>query len=70
MLTYRFATHKNGSSFEGLGSATLDDDAEALAFGRRVVQELMHKNTERYAGWTMEITEGERAVGSFPFDEG
>jgi hypothetical protein len=43
------------------------DDAAAVAFGNGVIQDLMHWAAKPYAGWTMEIREGERAVGSVPF---
>jgi hypothetical protein len=70
MMQYLFATHKNGTMIEGLGSAPLADDNDAFDLGRRVIQDLMRKDAQQYAGWTMNITEGERTVGSVLFDEG
>jgi hypothetical protein len=61
---------KDGSSVEPLGFAPLKDDAEALAFGRQVILELMDENAAQYSGWILDITEGTRAVGSIPFDSG
>ena len=68
MLHYRFTIHNGTDKTESLGGASLDDDAEALAFGKRVIRDLMGKST--YVGWTMDISESERTVGSIPFDEG
>ncbi len=34
-----------------------------------MIQELMH-DADQYSGWTMQITEGERAVGKIPFQFG
>jgi hypothetical protein len=45
----------------------LRGDCEALTFGKLVIRELIHKDAGDYTGWTMDITEDERAVGSVPF---
>ena len=68
MPTYRYSKFRNSSRTIGLGFVELADDAEALAFGVRVAREMMHKNRERYAGWTMDVTESGRTVGAIPFD--
>jgi photosystem II stability/assembly factor-like uncharacterized protein len=65
---YHFAQHKNGTQFEDLGAITLADDAEALAFGKRLTQDLMRVDPEHYADWTMDLTAGERKVGSIRFE--
>ena len=44
------------------------DDADALAFARRIIRELMQRHSGEYADSSMHITEGERPVGSIPFD--
>jgi hypothetical protein len=44
------------------------NDGEALAFGNGVICDLMHKDPQQFVGWTMDITEGERAVDSICLD--
>jgi hypothetical protein len=53
---------------ENLGHVELPDDREALAFGKRVMHELMQKDGKQYGGITMDITEDERIVGSIAFE--
>ena len=66
MLSYGFALRNNGGRrAEGLGSLGLAGDGEALAFGKRVIRDLMHGD-QKYAGSILDITEGERLVGSIP----
>jgi hypothetical protein len=67
MLNYHFTEH-NGVAIGKLGDMELSDDHEAFAFGKQVIRELMHTDGARYAGWSMEVTEGERVVGSIPFN--
>jgi hypothetical protein len=43
-----------------------DDDA-ALAFGKQLIRELMREYGEHHLGSTMDITEGDRTIGSIPF---
>lgn len=46
----------------------LADDAEAVAFGTRTIRDLMNGDAKQhYTGWTMDITDGKRAVSSLPF---
>jgi hypothetical protein len=33
----------------------LADNSEALAFGKRVIRDMMHRDLKHYAGWTMDI---------------
>jgi len=61
MLYYRFASQRN-SKIENLGGLTMANDAEAIEFGKLVVQDLIRRHSEPHAGWTMEITESGRAV--------
>jgi Domain of unknown function (DUF6894) len=68
MLSYHFAMRKNGTGqVEGLGFMVLADDSEALAFAEQVIRDLMNED-RNYASWTMDITDGERPVGSVPID--
>lgn len=68
MPHYHFSLHNNGTRIEDLGGVVLADADEALAFGKRVIRELLHKNPEQHARWTMEITEGDRIVRSIPLE--
>jgi hypothetical protein len=52
---------------ENLGGMDFANDAEAVAFGKRIIRDLMDRAAKQYANWTMEIREGERAVRSLPF---
>jgi hypothetical protein len=67
MLHYRFAIQRN-SKIEDLGGLAIANDAEAIDFGKSVVQDLIQRHSERHAGWTMEITERGRAVFSVDFE--
>jgi len=66
MPFYHFAIQDSGTRSEELGGITLADDGEALAFGRRVARDM---RAEEYSGRTLEITEGDRSIGSIPFEE-
>jgi hypothetical protein len=67
-MLYNFSMHNgDGSSREKNGSVTLRNDGAARAFGRRVIREMTDGNLEQYAGWTMDVASGERAVCSLPF---
>jgi hypothetical protein len=62
MPAYRFVIHKDGRyPSEGLGVVELADVAEAITFGKWVIQEMGHKDA--YHGWTLEILEVKHAVG-------
>ena len=65
--SYHFAVHDNGTEIEELGDMELRGDAEALTFGRLVIKELIDKDGGYYTGWTMDVTEDKRAVGSINF---
>ncbi len=67
MSAYHFAIHNHGTKSETLGGMELSDDATAIAFGLGVILDLMHGGARHYGGWTMDITENARAVGSIPF---
>jgi hypothetical protein len=66
MAGYHFVI-RNTLRTEDLGGMDLADDAAAVDFGNGVIRDLMHREATQYAGWTMEITEGSRPVGSVPF---
>jgi hypothetical protein len=57
----------DGSSREKNGSVALRNDGAARAFGKRVIREMTSGNLEQYAGWTMDVASGGRAVCSLPF---
>jgi hypothetical protein len=70
MPAYSFVVRNNDATeIEGLGGMTLADDGEALAFGDRVIRDLMREDAGQYAAWTMEVAEDERAVASIPFNQ-
>jgi hypothetical protein len=54
---------------EDLGGMDLANDAEAVAFGKRIIRDLMDRAAEQYDSWTMEIREGERAIRSLRFKQ-
>jgi hypothetical protein len=45
----------------------LNDDADAFSFAKDVISDLRHTGAARSAGFTMRITQDQRAVGSIPF---
>jgi hypothetical protein len=67
---YRFAIRKDAAKIEKLGVMGLPDDAAALVFGKQLIQDMVlyGKPGADYAGWTLEIVEGERTIGGFLFD--
>ena len=67
MPHYHFALQNSAERIEHLGSIELLGDPEADTFGKQVIRELLDKNPEQYARWTMEITEGQRLVHSILF---
>jgi hypothetical protein len=68
MLAYSFAVRNSATEIEKLGSMELANDDAALAFGKRMIRDLMREGAEQYPRWTMDIAEDERAVASIPFD--
>jgi len=70
MSAYSFRMHKEAAWAEGLGAIELPNDVEAVAFVKYVIRDIKRGPTARYAGWTMDITEGDedRAAGSVFFD--
>jgi hypothetical protein len=66
MAAYHFGI-KSTQHAEDLGGMEFADDAAAVAFGNEVIQDLVSGPAKQHDDWTMEITEGERAVRSVPF---
>lgn len=66
MPHYHFCLQNEGDRIDDLGGLVLANDAAALAFGRRVIRELLHNNPEQHACWMMDITECDRIVHSIP----
>jgi hypothetical protein len=62
---------RSGDSSDGeyLGRIVLLNDYAAEAFGNDVIRDRLLGNSDQYAGWMMDIAEGERDVCSvaFPF---
>ena len=68
MSHYYFVIRGRASESEDLGGMSLSDDGEALAFGERVIRDLMREDARQYIGSIISVTEGQRAVGSIAFD--
>ena len=68
MPNYRFKAYDSVTGTKKLGAAVLADDDEARAFAKRVIRELIQRDAELYARWTMEVTAGKRSVASVPFE--
>jgi hypothetical protein len=68
MPNYRFKAHDSVTGTEKRGAAVLADDDEALAFAKRVIRELIHRDAKLYATWKMEVAAGRRSVASIPFE--
>jgi hypothetical protein len=66
MIAYHLAIHDKGAETEILGSMACANDAEAIAFGKRTVKDMMTSDAKHCTSWTMDITEGKRAVSSVP----
>jgi hypothetical protein len=66
MIGYQFNLHTD-TRVEELGSMALVDDAEARAFGKQVIEDLLDEDDGHCSGWTLEITEGDRRVASIRF---
>jgi hypothetical protein len=61
---YHFALRNRGETIDDFGGVEMTSDADAIAFGKRVIRELLEKNPEQYALWAMKITKGTRLVRS------
>jgi hypothetical protein len=68
VLVYSFSIRNgDGSDLEVLGFTDLLNDYAALAFGNDVIRDMLRDNVDQYAGWMMDIAEGERVVCSVAF---
>ena len=66
MPSYRYVLHNGATQTETLGAIALSDDAEAIAFGERVMRDMTHPAS--YAGCAMKIMDGERTAGEVLFE--
>jgi len=63
---YRFSI-QNVVEIEELGTMALSDDAEAFAFAQQMIQDMTSEDHAQYKGFSLDITEGKRAVGCLSF---
>ena len=68
MHAYHFALRNDVGDNEDLGYFAMADDGAALDFGCDVIRDITRQHAAAFTGSVMEITEGERAVGSLPLD--
>jgi len=68
MPTYCFAIHHTAAETEKLGIIKLLDDAEALAFAKRMIQDMEADDPAQCDGCAVNITDGTRAVGRISCD--
>lgn len=69
MLSYSFVMRNNDATeIENLGGMPLANDGEAIVFAKRVIRDLINNSREQYDGWTVDVAEAERAVGSIPLN--
>ena len=69
MPSYHFVARSDLRRDEDLGFMAMLDDADARAFARGIIRDLMHTHPAFYRTWTIDISEDERAVASIPFAE-
>ena len=68
MVVFTFFIHDaDRSNCETAGRIALTNDNAARAFGKAVIRDIMRGDNQRYAGWIMDVTKGERLVCSIPF---
>jgi hypothetical protein len=65
MPMYRFAIHHGGAETEMLGTMGLRNDAEALAFATQIIHDMPDEDRTQSS---LDITDGERAVGCISCD--
>jgi hypothetical protein len=65
MPMYRFAIHHGGTETEMLGTMGLRDDAEAVAFATQIIHDMPDEDRTQSS---LDITDGERAVGCISCD--
>ena len=69
MPSYHFVARSDRRRGEDLGFMAMLDDADARAFARRIIVDLMRSHPAFYQTWTIDISEDERVVASIPFAE-
>jgi len=67
MQHYSFVMVGDAAETEALGGVALEDDRDALSFGKGVVTDLL-EGTGRQTGLTLTILEAGRIVGRIPVD--
>jgi hypothetical protein len=68
MSIYHFVMRSGGGEVEELGFVPLPDDAEAVAFGEKVILESKHGSQTDHSGSVMVVTDGQRDVVEIPFE--
>lgn len=69
MARYHFGMHNDEKSrSEDLGIQVLYNDVMAVAFARRVIQNILHQNVNRYSDWSMDVAHDARVVANIRFD--
>jgi hypothetical protein len=69
MSDYHFALHDAfGVMSDDLGDLQLADDNDAIDHARLVVRDMLKDNPAQYPHWTMNITQEERVVHTFPVE--
>ncbi len=72
MPMYRFAIHHRAAETEKLGIMELIDDAEAFAFAKRMIRDMIEDMADndrtQCDGCSVGITDGKRAVGRISCD--
>ena len=69
MPSYHFVARSDLRRDEDLGFMAMLDDADARAFARGIIVDLMRSHSAFYQTWTIDISEDERVVASIPFAE-
>jgi hypothetical protein len=70
MPMYRFALHHRADETEKLGIMELLDDTEALAFAKRMIEDMADNDRTQCDGCAVGITDGKRTVGRISCDAG
>ena len=65
MPMYRFALHHGAVEIEELGFMKLLDDAEAVDFAKQIIHDMPDEDRTQSS---LDITDGERAVGCISCD--
>jgi len=60
--------HDNSAGTEDLVAWRCPTTPMRSHFAGRVIRDIMHKGAKKRAGWTMNMSEDNRVVGTIPFD--